>query len=91
MEEFVMHTNRKSSSVARTADVPLAPMPEAAVAPSEPIAPAPQLTAARPHGRAWPEDWSSPSKLPQMSAIWPLLWLTIPFVLLVLYGFFTRD
>ncbi|MGB8223982.1 MAG: hypothetical protein WCF10_15445 [Polyangiales bacterium] len=86
-----MRTNLKSSSVANTADCPLAPTPEAAVAPSEPIAPAPQPTAAHPHGRAWAEDWSDPSKRPQMSAIWPLLWLTIPFVLLVLYGFFARD
>ncbi|MGB5697973.1 MAG: hypothetical protein WBM46_20150 [Polyangiales bacterium] len=86
-----MRTNLKSSSVANTADRPLAPTPEAAVAPSEPVPAAPQPTAAHPHGRAWPEDWNSPSKQSQMSAIWPLLWLTIPFVLLVLYGFFTRD
>lgn len=91
MEEFVMHANLKRSSVASTAGGPLAPPPEAAVAPSEPIAPAPQPTAARPPGRGWAEDWSDPSKQPQMSAIWPLLWLTIPFVLLVLYGFFARD
>jgi hypothetical protein len=91
MEEFVMRTNLKSSSVARKAVVPLAPMPEAAVAPSEPIAPVPQPTAAHPHGRGWAEDWSDPSKLPQVSALWPLLWLTIPLVLLVLYGYFSRG
>ena len=44
-----------------------------------------------PHGRGWAEDWSDPSKLPQVSALWPLLWLTIPLVLLVLYGYFTRG
>ena len=86
-----MRTNLKSSSVASTVNVPLAPMPEAAVVPSEPIAPAPQPTAARPQGRGWAEDWSDPSKLPQVSALWPLLWLTIPLVLLVLYGYFSRG
>lgn len=83
-----MRTNLKSSSVASTAHVPLAPMPETASAPNERIAPAPQPT---PHGRGWAEDWSDPSKLPQVSALWPLLWLTIPLVLLVLYGYFTRG
>ena len=38
-----------------------------------------------------PEDWTDPAKRHQMSAIWPLMWLAIPLVALVLYGLLTRH
>jgi hypothetical protein len=36
----------------------------------------------------WAEDWSDPKRQHQVSALWPLMWLTLPLVLLVLYGLF---
>jgi hypothetical protein len=48
-----------------------------------------RLSARPPQAPPGADDWSDPSKLRQMSAIWPLLWLTVPLVLLVLYGLFT--
>jgi hypothetical protein len=35
----------------------------------------------------WAEDWSEPAKHPQMSAIWPILWLGIPLLAMVVYGY----
>lgn len=35
---------------------------------------------------SWAEDWNDPSTHPRMSAIWPVLWIAVPLVLLVLYG-----
>ena len=40
----------------------------------------------RPAG-SWAEDWSEPASHPQMSAIWPILWLGIPLIAMVVYGF----
>jgi hypothetical protein len=37
----------------------------------------------------WAEDWTDSSKQHQVSALWPLMWLTLPLVLLVLYGLFS--
>jgi hypothetical protein len=37
------------------------------------------------------EDWTDPAKRHQMSAIWPLMWLAVPLVGLVLYGLLTRH
>jgi len=39
-------------------------------------------------GGDWAEDWKDPSKLRQMNPVWPLMWLTVPFVLAILYEFF---
>lgn len=77
-----MRTNLRNRSGARPKPRPVAPLHEA-VAP-EPVEPA-EPAAPRPNAGGWPEDWSDPSKLPQMSAIWPLLWLTVPFVLAIVY------
>jgi len=38
--------------------------------------------------KARADDWSDPSKMRQMSPLWPLLWLAIPFVLLVVHELF---
>ena len=38
-----------------------------------------------------PEDWTDPAKQHQMSAIWPLMWLAVPLVALILYGLLTRQ
>ena len=35
------------------------------------------------------EDWDNPSTHPRMSAIWPVLWIGVPLLLLVLYGMFS--
>jgi len=84
-----MRTNMRRSSGAGTTGQPPASTPEAS--PSGLVAPetAPRLE--KPRVGSWTEDWSAPAKQPQMSAIWPLLWLTIPLVLLVLYGLFGGD
>jgi hypothetical protein len=37
----------------------------------------------------WAEDWTDSSQHRQVSALWPLMWLTLPLVLLVLYGLFS--
>ena len=86
-----MRTNTKTSSRSpgSTGHPPTLPLPEA---PSEVLAPSPEPRAeGRPAGGSWAEDWSDPSKQPQMSPIWPLLWLAIPFVLLVVYGLVTEH
>ncbi|HSN82814.1 MAG TPA: hypothetical protein VLS88_09575 [Polyangiales bacterium] len=81
-----MRTNVKRSADAGTiGHLPASP-PE--VSPSELVATETAPSLERPRAGAWAEDWSTPDKQPQMSAIWPLLWLTIPLVLLVLYGLF---
>lgn len=82
-----MRMNARRSAGAGTTGHP-ATTPEAS--PSELGAPegAPNL---EPRGGSWEEDWSTPAKQRQMSAIWPLLWLTIPLVLLILYGLFGGD
>jgi|GEM_PF-3316833 len=80
-----MRTNLRNRPGARIPAPPVVPSPE--VDPVEPIAPE---TARRrsPRGGAWAEDWSDPSKMRQMSPIWPLLWLTVPFVLAIVYELF---
>jgi hypothetical protein len=35
----------------------------------------------------WTKDWSEPTEHPQMSAIWPILWLGIPLLAMVVYGY----
>lgn len=37
------------------------------------------------------DNVDDPSKQHQMSAIWPLLWLLIPLVSLILYGLLSRS
>ena len=34
----------------------------------------------------WAEDWSTPEKLPRMSAAIPLIYMAIPFIGCVLWG-----
>lgn len=34
-----------------------------------------------------PDDWSDPSKKPQMNPLKPILWMTLPFVVIVLWGY----
>lgn len=82
-----MRTNTRRSAGAGTTGHP-ASIPEAS--PSELVAPegTPDL---EPRAGSWAEDWSTPAKQRQMSAAWPLLWLTIPLVLLILYGLFGGD
>jgi len=79
-----MRTNVRSRSSARAMPRPVAP--EHKVSPQEPAElvgpPRP-----RPKTGGWSEDWSDPSKLRQMSAAWPLMWLAVPFVLAILYEF----
>ena len=36
----------------------------------------------------WAEDWSDPRKMRRMSATIPLLWMLIPFLACVLWGYF---
>ena len=36
---------------------------------------------------AWAEDWSSPEKLPRMSAAIPLFWMAVLFTLCVAWGY----
>lgn len=82
-----MRSNPKSKSSSGTRP---GPNPAAtAMAPDEPVDPEPHAQAAPPKSSSSQEDWSDPAKQHQMSAIWPLLWLAIPFVALVLYGLFT--
>lgn len=81
MEESMTRTNASNRPSARAASATgsEADPTEQALSPIPP----------RPEARPDADDWSDPSKLRQMSAIWPLLWLTIPLVLLVLYGLLT--
>ena len=81
-----MRANVKRSSGARRAGhppvstIPSAPT-EAQAATQEKAEPAPR--AAAPSA----EDWSEPTKHPQMSAIWPILWLGLPLLAMVVYGY----
>ena len=84
-----MGTNVRRSSGAGTTG--LAPLSRSEAKLSEPPAPEAAPNEAKPRAESSPEDWSTPAMQHQMSAIWPLLWLTIPFVLLVLYGLFSGD
>jgi hypothetical protein len=87
-----MPTNVRRSSGAGTAG--LAPLTTPQVKPSESLvtkaAPNEVKPVAEP-SQYTPDDWSKPETHHQMSAIWPLLWLAIPFVLLVLYGVLGGD
>lgn len=80
-----MPTNLKSRSGARVSGSPV--VPETEMDPSEVVVPDP-VPPPRRKGGDWAEDWNDPSKLRQMSPIWPLLWLTVPFVLVIVYELF---
>ena len=57
--------------------------------PTELAPPSPPTEPDRRRAGSWAEDWSDSSSQPKMNAIWPLLWLAIPLVSLVLYGLLT--
>lgn len=36
-----------------------------------------------------PDDWSNPEEHARMSAGWPLLWMAIPLIAILLWGLFS--
>lgn len=62
-------------------------IPEVEVDSAETVSPG-SVPPPRRSGNARADDWSDPSKMRQMSPLWPLLWLAIPFVLLIVYELF---
>lgn len=84
-----MRTNVKSKKGSSTGASGQPPMPVSETDPSTLGAPELPRGTTKAHAGSWSEDWSDPAQRPQMSPIWPLLWLSIPFALLVLYGYFS--
>ncbi len=83
----MMRTNVKNRAAVGATD-----RPSTASLPKSPTELAPPSSPAEPERRrtaSWAEDWSDPSRQPKMDAIWPLLWLAVPLVSLVLYGLIT--
>lgn len=79
-----MRTNVKSSSMSDSPSLSSArSVPESA---SELVQPSPPPEGQHRPAGSWAEDWSDSPTRREMSAMWPLLWLTVPLVLLVLYG-----
>jgi len=76
---------KRSSGAGRAGHPPVSTIPseptEFRAAMEEKAEPAPRAPA------PWAEDWSEPAKHPQMSAIWPILWLGIPLLAMVVYGY----
>jgi len=81
-----MRTNgKRSSGAGRAGHPPVSTIPSE---PTEPRAALAGETESAPRPAApWTEDWSEPTKHPEMSAIWPILWLGIPLIGIVVYGF----
>jgi hypothetical protein len=81
MEVRAMRANVRSS--VPTKDQSLVPPPDVVSQDIEETKPVERRTG------GWAEDWTEPSKHHQVSALWPLMWLTLPLALLVLYGLFS--
>jgi hypothetical protein len=85
VEVSVMRTNVRSSvPVKDPSEVSPAQVDSKEVDETEP-----KTNAVERRTGGWAEDWTDSKKQHQVSALWPLMWLTLPLVLLVLYGLFS--
>jgi hypothetical protein len=76
---------RRSSGAGRAGHPPVSTIPSERTEPRETMEE--QAEAAPRAAAPWTKDWREPTEHPQMSAIWPILWLGIPLLAMVVYGY----